>query len=303
MRRGSEISEASGAFELFLDTITNTFGGVVFISLLVCILLQIRGETDRAMSEEDIARARALEVELKAVRGEIVRLEGLEHRMQGQIETTSDRVDSDLARDYDALLKEKHALEATIARLNTETPLEDKATAELERTLAELKSEQDSLSKHVAGLEAELKRTEQSKTHRIRLPQYRVTAKQQVPLVVFRQRMYWPTLYDNKGNPIARNSQDFTISEELAGDTVVIPKPGRGTPVDNTEAFRVELRRRLAQFDKHSTYIHLVVWPDSYPQAEIVRDAVISIDFGYGLMLMESGALLTFSTHGERGEM
>ena len=41
-RRGDSMN-VNEALELFLDTMSNTFGGVVFISLLVCMLIQTRG--------------------------------------------------------------------------------------------------------------------------------------------------------------------------------------------------------------------------------------------------------------------
>lgn len=303
MARRSAIGDASEAFELFLDTITNTFGGVVFISLLVCILLQIRGAPAETNAEADMARARAVETDLLAVKAEVARLEELQRRVTGQAVATSQQSDPRLVAEFERLTKEKEKEEAEIRRLEAEEPLRKQKAADLQTKLAALQSEQTQLRKQVTQLEGDLKEVRNRGSHRIRLPRYRPTVKQQIPLTVFDQHVCFPYEYDGSGNATAKNEADFGLKPSLGGDTIMIPKAGHGTRITKDDAFRAELKRRLAQFDKETTYVHLAVWPDSYAACEIVRDVLVDMGFGYGLLLMNSDGPLVLSSTGQRGEM
>ncbi|MFN9912049.1 MAG: hypothetical protein ACK53L_05675, partial [Pirellulaceae bacterium] len=48
-RRTSQIS--SGSLDLFLDTICNTFGGIMFLAILLTMMVQMRGESEAPSAE------------------------------------------------------------------------------------------------------------------------------------------------------------------------------------------------------------------------------------------------------------
>jgi len=303
MARKSAIGDANEAFELFLDTITNTFGGIVFISLLVCILLQIRGASGKTDMEADAARARAIEIDLIAVKAEITRLEELDRRVHGQVASADQQTDPRLVAEYERLNAEMQKYKAEQARLETAEQLRKQKATDLHVQLVSLKSERDRLQQQVMELESKLKDAQDRGSHKIRLPRYRATVKQQIPLAVFNQRMYFTYKYDGQGNATSRNESDFTVRPGLSGDTILTPKPGLGIKITNNSDFQQQLREQFAQFDKDTSYIHFAVWPDSYRECEIVRDILIDMGFGYGLLLLDSDGQLVLSSSGQRGEM
>ena len=53
MRRRRSGGDGDDSLELLLDTITNAFGGIVFLAILVIILLQNSSETSTPASKPD----------------------------------------------------------------------------------------------------------------------------------------------------------------------------------------------------------------------------------------------------------
>ena len=73
-RRRRQRTETNSSLDLLLDTICNTFGGIIFLAILVAVLLQFSGaapfETPATTSDESV---RALETEIAALERSIAR--------------------------------------------------------------------------------------------------------------------------------------------------------------------------------------------------------------------------------------
>ncbi|MFM2219326.1 MAG: hypothetical protein RL240_3644, partial [Planctomycetota bacterium] len=74
----------TSSLDLFLDTICNAFGGIMFISILISILIQMRGDpSDTPASKDGVTESEALDKQIK--------VEQLQQQIRVLSETVSDR--------------------------------------------------------------------------------------------------------------------------------------------------------------------------------------------------------------------
>jgi hypothetical protein len=69
---------ADSSLELLLDTICNTFGGVLFLAILICVLLRMASPLEQLVAEHDRTtpeEMQALELQLDALVAEIETLQ------------------------------------------------------------------------------------------------------------------------------------------------------------------------------------------------------------------------------------
>ena len=86
-RRRSTVS----SLDLFLDTICNAFGGIMFISILISILIQMRGDQSESTSTKDgIGEREARELQRT--------IEELQQKVTGLQQTVTDRERYSLTR-------------------------------------------------------------------------------------------------------------------------------------------------------------------------------------------------------------
>ena len=90
--------DRQSSLELLLDTITNTFGGIVFLALLVVVLLQLTSDkaTQEAPQKETVDRLVAMETELITAtrqRDELLRAVLVQDQLLGQFATEENRRD------------------------------------------------------------------------------------------------------------------------------------------------------------------------------------------------------------------
>jgi hypothetical protein len=278
-KRSSSVS-ASEALELFLDTISNAFGGIVFISLLVCILLQFSGTAATVQQVDQPAMAR-LEKTLRDLRDEIARLLAIAGTLDARVAAAKARGGDDAVRVKFADLKVQ----------------EEKG----EKAGKGLTDQKRGLEGEIAVLEPKVPKTsspaQPQAVTEIRIIGGRETQKKQVAVLLSGGRMVYAFKYDAQGNAVAENDDDIDIRQDDRGKSF-LAKPGRGFLIADAATLERELRARLAPFaarpgagktDEDCYHVMIAVWPDSYRECEMLRDAVIKMNFDYGLLLMETG--------------
>lgn len=271
MRRRSSASPVDEALDLFLDTISNVFGGIIFIALLVVLLLQVTpaGPANPAARRAD-ASAAALDAHVDALeritgagdpgaRAEIVSLLS----SQGEL---------------------RRSVDAEHARLESLRSREAEARVAAEQTAEQVRQ----TIRDTAAAEAELERLRSQSAGRVRVPQFRATGKSEIALLLAAGRVA-PLLSDAG----SLNTADV----EMAGDARVRVRPGGGTAVTPENA--LILAQRLGPAAGSSSYVSLAVWPDAYAQAALLRDALVARGVEYNLVLLPpDGAVKTAATSG-----
>ena len=290
------ISDVNQSLELFLDTISNAFGGVLFIALLVCILLQLSGKNvpDPETTRE---HARRLEIEWKQRPAEIASLQLLQRRLAEQIRHMETPARKRRAVTYAALLAESHKQEARQAELTARQRQLPPQLAKLDELLKALRTRRAQLEAELRSLKVALREMEERNTYRIRVPGLHRTTKKEVQILVSEGRMAFIFRYDRLGRPTSYNVGELEQGQKTkSGVTLKAFRkiPGKGLPIDRSEGFVKEMRRRLGPFKPSTHYVALAVWPDSYEQCDIMRDLLIDeLKFEYQLIPLKEDEPVT----------
>lgn len=309
-RRRPGVGASGDALELFLDTICNAFGGIIFISLLVCVMLQLSGKFSVAAEEDPVEQAR-LQEELKALQKEsdtVLAVLETQRKQQAALKT---KVDPERYRKYLKLIEKERELRGEnlelskeLASLRIDLAAQRKAHWRLTEDRNELVDEREELRKKLEELKKRRGVT-------LSVPTKGETKKNQVPLLITGGHLTFVQEYDASGKAIANNTEDVTITRT---PPTVRPKAGRGIVIEvdggasatreqRNEAVESLGRKLAASFAKFTNkptatngkkeedchYFVIAVWPDSHLQFEVLRDLLIRRGFDYSLLLMKAG--------------
>ena len=289
------------SLELLLDTICNTFGGVLFLAMLVSLLLaQTSRKTDGvasaatprpALAAADIVR---LEARAAAAAEELTRLQGLKHRLQ-QLQGTVSDGDSDdamwteLAELEDTatqsetsctrILIEAAEQQAAAARARKATVEREKQKQTLEaklmtaRTrLSELRQERQAL----ALAAAEAARPTTIKTAAT-APRERATSKQEFGVMLRFGRLYLLHRYSDTGRSV--NDEEFFVTPGTFASTATA-KPTKGLDLHDQKADDL-IGDRLRDHPPDEWYACLVVNPDSFAAFPVLKNWLVQHGYEY----------------------
>jgi DNA repair exonuclease SbcCD ATPase subunit len=316
MRRRRNWPQSS--LELFLDTICNTFGGILLIAILIAI--QIRqteesGQFSNAPSPETIIE---LQEELDQLTVNIKLSTTLRETLQKRIPASSN--DNELAQNYDRLARIKEEYVTKKSELNSEIlkqkneniqkenqlqssetniqttdneiknlvrQVHDKQTEQLtlEQTVEDLKIQINELNQQIAKKEKNLSQPETIRNDIFYLPKLRKAKTHRSVYFVLR----YNRLYD------AGKREDFDSEEENLLGT---PKKLRGISVDTSDASKQNIQKYLQQFNNKIVYISILVYGDSADQFYLVRDVLLEAGFEYELIPALDDAQWSFSGQG-----
>ena len=295
MSRRHQAEDSS--LELLLDTITNTFGGILFLAILVSLLL--RTSSFNASREATPARdfmspveQAAYEVELEDLQDRFVRLSKehrpkaphsapvspdaaeiaaalnaeilwrLDEQAQAALETNTSQRNAAIACDKISQLEECHA--AAVARHEAALQANAKTEAEaLELARIRLRldsSEQPSTIEQTAGL-----------------PTLRSTNKRQVALYLRFGKVFLMHAWSN-GSRMGPNPVFFTVVP--GSPPVAFPKPAAGLPLEGMMAART-VEQLLAGFEPAKWVVAVVVFSDSFKEFQLVKQLIIDAGYEY----------------------
>lgn len=302
-------SNSSDSLDLLLDTICNTFGGVVFIALLVVVMLRLTpvkqldpATTSRAV---DVVAARWQRV----LRQHHDRLGSLRRELQASLagwdEDFSQALDALEQLEHETLLLRQRVGDTllTISMMETETAntqadtdrlTEARRTVEAEKAAAEAALE--ATVHEIAALQMELAVAEASLPDQpsldrpIGLPTERADTNQQVGLFLKYGRVYFVHEWERGRNPdqIGPNVDDFTVQPGWLFNTAK-PKPHRGIPIDAGGGASPALARRLEQFPATNWFIVFVVCEDSFDYFQSVKAQLVELGYRYYLFPLAVG--------------
>lgn len=281
----------SSSLDLLLDTITNTFGGILFVTILVVLLLRFSGGAALRDSTNvtSASQMREQESELLKRVDEIASLKqvaasqqrSLEHLSQGNARELYSRL-LELRKQMGSLAIQKAGLESQVARLTTKgTEAQSKA-----RSLSTQVEREKDIQKQ---LEEAFENETRKRTRTAALPTLRSTAKREYPLILRYGRLYAPYFIDEVSGERVRKLDDFSVIGEEAGAIRVSPKPYRGMPLSESREGGESLNELLSSFDKELFYVGVAVWDDSFPEFALLKSALVSLDIEYRLLPTKSG--------------
>ncbi len=313
MARRSDLNESS--LELLLDTICNTFGGVLFLAMLVSLLLtqtRKRSELEAkdadpvpAVSAADLVR---LDVRADEMQRELAQLEAVVadvQEMGGQMSNSgyrekldamqqSVRAENELAARRVRVLREIADAQAAAARAARKNASTERERAEAQRKLdagterlEAATRERERLVQSAIRLRDDTARKATVSTTG-RAPRERDTDKIEFGVVLKYGRMYLMHKYASGEREV--NTDDFALTPGLLNNTAK-PKPHAGLDLKDRSLSTAALRRYLASHPARDWYPCLVVHPDSFEEFLTLKAALVSLGYEYRLMPTNKGVL------------
>lgn len=282
------------SLDLLLDTICNTFGGVLFISLLVVILLNMSSRTvsltpPSEVSQQELSEQREQMLEQQR------RLESLSRTAEQRrraIEQFSDPDAQGLAEEHrqrqselEDLLEERNRRAGDIAG----------SQEQINQTLQELQDLQEQLAaaraRH-AALAAELAQEREQRLQTAELPRQQSTTK--IPAVfLLQQGRLCAYTAAGPGGQFIPNDREHRVMTDADGEYVQ-PILENGLRVDPAGGNVDDIMNRFNEFNSSAHFILVAVWPDSFAEAAVVRDAAVRAGFQYTLRPFQENDRLRF---------
>ena len=277
--------EEGGSLDMLLDTLCNTFGGIILIALLLALSVNKKSvelydklvKTDDNKSELIREREQLKNSLLDLQDEQAVVLEDLEDeadRMREEIEDTKDNLD-DLNSDASA---------AEILAKREKEKLENLKELELKE-----EEERLSLEEEVARLETILEHQELSQElkkkpyRKVSLPQQKDTRKKPLPVIVAHGKMY-PMVRFGIGK-VAKNEDGLTWNQTADERFRIEVDPNKGVDPMNEQILEGFLSsvRNAPRSVRQSFFLNLFVFSDSesFGVFNKIRDEAVLRDLDY----------------------
>jgi hypothetical protein len=293
------------SLELLLDTICNTFGGVLFLAMLVSLLLQTSRNRDSeskqttppsrpAISKADVIRLstqaadmqeelQRLEADLGQVRSFVAqfstadiatRVEALQAEERKQRGLESRRTELLAAITGEKTAAVTAAASAQASRQRAQEASSTAATAAERLEVA--KKRQESLAKSAILLRAKLDRQNVIESTG-KAPRERDTDKTDVAFLLRYGRLYLTHNHTQFSRTV--NTHDFTVTQSI-GFNKAVAKPGAGIEI-GTRTFQAELKKLLADYPRQEWYACIVVHPDSFDSFQLLKAELVNQGYEY----------------------
>jgi hypothetical protein len=278
------------SLELLLDTICNTFGGVLFMAILLAMLVKSAAHDTRANTDSSRSNVNALKLQTALIDANTERdalLLAVEQQKTSQSRlvppqaqsSTKNLLASSIQRE--SLLKrlEEARLELSKSRAIQQAVEKDLLT--LDQTLKVLEAD---VQERQMTLEKEIR----SRTQVTPIPRLHRSSKREIGLILRFHRIYSWQRYSPTGVAIGLNDTDLVVVKETALDIQVLPKPYAGMPV-NSATVSNDFGKLLAPFDPRSEHITVIVSTDSFDECVLIKQSLVARGFEYRLMPTKNG--------------
>lgn len=272
------------SLELLLDTICNTFGGVLFISILVVILINMSSDSARSRPPDEIAQTELMEMQLELQKSQD-RIQKLQNVIEQQQSIEKQFVDPDtknLIRNWTQLNAEVTRLaeskEKALSNISEDQVLINRVATESKQSADALASAKEKYS----SLQSKLRLEVESRSQTAKLPKLRKTDKNE--MVFFLHKQYFSSYARKMGEGIyVPNTNEVVEKTGLQGDYIE-PVPSAGVKISSDDnSVQEALEKRLSDFKPDQHYIAVFVSPDSFEQFAVLKNLMVKKGFEYRL--------------------
>lgn len=291
------------SLELLLDTICNTFGAVIFISILLSLLVRDSGlrKGVASLPEEVAAIVAARDSEIAQARARQSALEQQLAQQQEVLERFASAESKGLATEI--LI----AADNQVQLLEQKTSVVDDITqAEAQALTMEATMKQQALKRHQAEqrhklVQQELQQATTLSSRTARIPRVRRTKKFGLAYMLHDGRVYRAI------TPDENIDETDCVRDEDGGTISITPRPDRGLLVSSDplsgEPAAVQQKELLAKFqriDKDDQFVRLFVSRNSFAQFIPLKDALIEKGLEYEVILFPPGVAQLFLGNQQR---
>lgn len=289
MRRRKQLR--SDSLELLLDTICNTFGGILFIAILVIIMLQMssNSQVHKTADAAEIVEFQKLTTLLSQQNQELNRLQ---ETLQSQEHTIEMMAASEASNLLAERTRESHRRDELIRlrdRLEQELRLSRSNRTKVEIDLLDVQRSLEQAHADVGALKRKLEEEKSERMTEMKTSTLRPSgSKSEVAVVLQYDRFYVWHNYDSYGNRRGVNTADFVILGENMLLIETTPNPVKGVAINESPESIKAIRHRLEGFRPAEKFLGVIVKPDSFDSFHVFRDTAIDLGFDYRLIPTES---------------
>ena len=319
--RGRRRRADDSSLELLLDTITNTFGGILFIAILLSLLLQSSSQTAREAASQVEPMSAVEQAQLESRVADLQQdVENLRRRVAaapqpgdsqaedselGKLSAAAAAVEAAVAKSTEAirntLESQREAATATeqFEMLEQDRKSVKEQLAEAEHRLAAAQEEAAKLAEAALQIDRPQGPTEIQQT--VSLPSLRPSLKTEVSLYVRFDKIFMMHLWKN-GVRLGPNTDQFVIAPTPSEDgvrQVARPKPATGKDV-NAATITEDLRRMLQSFPPNRFVVSVIVFEDSFDVFQLIKASIVRNGYEYRPIPLSPGQSVVDS--GGRGE-
>ncbi len=281
-RRRSSINASS--LDLFLDTICNAFGGIIFLSILIAVLAKMQDPRQSSRpSNENIPQSEVDEFsrklkELQSDRRRIVTTINSLEKLRGGADQSEVIELKEQIRQANLRLDQAVAEQALVSLKLSEVQVDvtnrKKASAELEEKLVAAQAAYLDKAKAVDdALDSRVQKTE--------LPSVRITNKGNLLFAMRYGKLY---LISDPTDRISGNYYaPHAIVTKTPFSTEVKPKKEAGWDL-SVAADVYQLEVALANGPPHDTFLSVAVWPDSFKEFARLKENCLRLGYDYQLL-------------------
>jgi chromosome segregation ATPase len=271
----------SDSLDLFLDTICNAFGGLLFLAILLTLLVQMRSADNSGTAKQTVSTTAfeklALEVRTAERRREELKAQVL------KLKQTADAMAAgpiqQRATSVEDVQKKNEELNAQIQSETKQVESMLQEMREIQEQMANLKVELPRVREDLARAENNLTEELKSREQSVEAPVERVTMKAPLCLLMRYNRVYVVFRDDANQNVNQEHVEDLSKGQT----TIVRPKSGNGWDIVGISGLEL-LKDLFARKSSADTFCSIGVWPDSYGNFEKVKKMMIDGGFNYQLI-------------------
>jgi hypothetical protein len=282
-RRGASSGDS---LDLLLDTICNTFGGILFIAMLVVILTN-QMSRDSSPSEPTAENSRAL----RKMRGELSDSDAKLTKLRQAVRQKEDLERQFADPESRELLTTLHELDDDTASMIIDRNEQLENVAESQADLIETAKELERLTQMLAEAQLRLEQEKQLlqtetalRSRTSQTPKQRATQKTPVAYFLKAGRLCAVAKKDENGTPIPNEEEVRFVDDPVEGKYVE-PIENAGLPITADGSNAEEIGEKLTIFDKDQHYLSVVVFKDSFANFEALKNEMIRAGFEYQLIL------------------
>lgn len=283
-------TDQGDSFDLFLDTICNTFGGIVFLAILVALLAKIRHDPSGAETAEKPVTAlmmQTLELELAEQQS---RLRDLRSVWQAVPTAAIDSKVTNLV-DHSNELKQLSAVEELRIKRRQELGQEliDIAakTASIPNQIDEAEQEFEEITTKLSTAKAEWRIVQKQKVKTMQVPRERVGTGSRGIVLLSGSELFLVASPDNpQGDFFDKHVKSESIPGTGSDGYLIKPRFGNGIPL-GSEKSTLAIRGTAQRLSRKESTLVIVVYPDSYHHFGPVRDAFKSFGMNYELWVKD----------------
>lgn len=273
-------ADSTESLELLLDTICNTFGAVIFISMLVAILVSqsSRQQAPAELTEDPEVVSAAVQDELRIAQEKLRVLSG----QLRQQEVVKHRFATEESLMLAGKVKQQTQQRIRFMQEKSEAVKEltdsSSTSAILQNTLQQQQAAFDAAASENQRLREEIDKQKDLAARTARIPQVRRTTKQSVAFALDDGRLIRMTTPDG-----TVDSTDCELVNENGG-RVVRPRPGQGLPI-SAKVSPSQIAKRFNGIATKDQFVILFVARDSFAEFIAVKDKLVEIGIEYDVRI------------------